>query len=1009
MGKLNLKRKIMFAVKCIICVVILAVAIVADCVCAYWNEPLTQALGVTGAKIGNGKIYHKPDYDSQADALKASDALIEEIVANGAVLLKNNGVLPLETSTASKKNITLLGISSYKVIMGGSGSGSSNSSKAVNLKTAFEDVGYAVNPTLWTFYESGAGKDYGSGSGTSQVGGLNQRLAEVPQSVYSNTEISSFKQYNDAAIVIIGRSGSEGVDLTRNLSSLNDKRPNGIEAYADGQHYLELTKEEKDLFKTAKANFENVIAVINSPNAMELGFVDEEEYGVDACLWVGAVGQSGTRGVADVISGKANPSGRLVDTYVYDNFSSPASVNVGDYRYGEENYFYVSYSEGIYVGYKYYETRYEDKVLGHENVGEYDYATTVKYPFGYGMSYTQFAWGGFNAVDNGDTVTISVDVSKLNGGKDGAEVIEVYAGVPYIAGGVEKASVSLCGFAKVKVSDGVAKAEITVDKQSLASYDAKTEEAYVLDAGTYYLTAAHNAHDAVNNILVAKAEDGITVNTELMTEQGNAEFVTKFTVDEKIKYDGDGTIGNKFNDADLTNEACPAYDSEFKYLSRNNWTGTFPVSYSTGKNSTISNNLSGFVETRSASERLMTALKASGYEASGNPKKESEYATVVIGQKGKHELVELIGKSFDDELWVDLLNQLTVDEIVKLVESSGYKTDVMSTVNKPKTYDFDGPAGITSFFTKVNASGWPVEAIMAATWDTELLERVGTAIGNEALFSTESGRARGVNGWYAPGMNTHRTPFAGRNFEYYSEDGFLGGALGSAQIKGVQSKGIYCYMKHFALNDQESNRSCSGNDGNGKGGQGLVTWSNEQAIREIYLKPFELAITANKDNGPLAVMTSFNRIGARWAGGHYNLLTGVLRGEWGFNGFVITDYWEGDYMGSMQMLGAGGDAMLISAPNDSTRVKNKQSNMTVSLLRDGAKHVLYTVANSSAMNGVEFGVSAGSGFPNYGYILIAVNLLAVVGAAVLGFFAVKRLLSDIRDSKETQEAESVEA
>lgn len=380
MGKLSKKRKILLSVQCICCVVILAVTIIANCVCVYWSEPLTQALGVTGAKQSDAKSYYDPDFASQAEALAASDALIEEIVATGTVLLKNEGnTLPLETDPSNPTKITLLGTASYSVVMSGSGSGSANTSSAVDFKTALEDVHYTVNPTLWDFYGNGAGKDYGSDSGGSQgVGGLNQRLAEVPGSVYTKTETNSFKEYPDAAIVVIGRSGSEGVDLSRNLASLNDKRPAGIEKYADGQHYLELTKEEKDLFRMANENFSTVIAVINSPNAMELGFVDEEEYGIDACLWVGAVGQSGTRGVADVLCGKANPSGRLVDTYVYDNFSSPASANIGDYRYGTENYFYVSYSEGIYVGYKYYETRYEDKVLGRDKVGDYDYASTVQ-------------------------------------------------------------------------------------------------------------------------------------------------------------------------------------------------------------------------------------------------------------------------------------------------------------------------------------------------------------------------------------------------------------------------------------------------------------------------------------------------------------------------------------------------------------------------------------------------------------------------------------------------------
>ncbi len=989
MGGVSTKQKVLFFVKCAVCAVILAIAIVADCVCVYWNEPLSQALGVIGAGgNGSGKIYYEADYKSQTEALEASDKLIREILGEGAVLLKNDGVLPLETSESSEKKISLLGVSSYRFVMGGSGSGAANTSNSVSFKTALEDVGYAVNPTLWDFYESGAGKDYGAG-GTQGVGGLNQRLAEVPKNVYTAEVKNSFAAYGDAAVVVIGRSGSEGVDLARNLYSLNEKRKTDIAPYEDGQHYLELTKEEKDLLKMANESFDSVIVIINSPNAMELGFVDEAEYGVDACLWVGAVGQSGTRGIADIISGKVNPSGRLTDTYVYDNFSSPASANVGDYRYDGENYFYVTYSEGIYVGYKYYETRYEDAVLGRGNVGDYDYASTVKYPFGYGKSYTDFTWSDFEMNEDGDVLSISVDVANAADGVDGSDVVELYVGAPYTAGGLEKAAVALCGFEKISVGKGEKKsAEMTVDKKALVSYDSG-KGAYVLEAGTYYLTAARNAHEAANNILAAKASDGAQVNSSLMTSAGDASFVSSFTVNETRVFD-DGEKAkteNRFDDADLTNKACPAYDENFEYLTRSDWTGSFPESYSTGKNSTSSTNLSGYVETRPASEKLMSALDARGYEASGNPKKDGDFEPFETGKKGKHELVELIGKSYDDELWNQLLCQITVDEMVKLVESSGYKTDIAASINKPKTYDYDGPAGLSSFFTKVNASGWPVEAVMAATWNVALMERAGKALGNEALLATESGRTNGVNGWYAPGMNIHRTPFAGRNFEYYSEDSFLSGALGSAQVKGVQSKGIYCYLKHFALNNQESNRSCSGN---GTSGQGLATWSNEQAIREIYLKPFEMTVAANK-HGTLAIMTSFNRIGARWAGGHYGLINGVLRGEWGFDGFVITDYWEGDYMGSMQMLGAGGDAMLISAANSATRVQDKQSNKTVSLLRDSAKHILYTVAASSAMNGIAYGVAVSAGFPNYAFILIAIDFVAVAGVAVIMVFAIRKL------------------
>lgn len=1008
MGKLSLKRKLKLGAQCSGSVLLFALAITVNCVGVYYNEPLSQALGVIGVSQGTGKTYFESDYSSQDEALKATDKVIQKLVGEGSVLLKNdNNTLPLSTSSQQKAKVSLLGIASYNLVTSGSGSGSTTAKGKVSLSEAMENANFEVNPTLLDFYKTCSDEGYGTGSGTSQaVGGLVQKLSEVPNSKYATNIVNSFSNYNDAAIVVIGRSGSEGVDLSRNLASLNSKRKEDIAAYENEQHYLELTKEEKDLIKLAHANFDKVIVLVNSPSAMELGFLDDEEYGVGACLWIGAPGNTGINAVANILAGNINPSGRLVDTYVYDNFSSPAVQNFGDYKYGNENYFYVTYQEGIYVGYKYYETRYEDYVLNQGNAGEYDYSSTVQFPFGYGLSYSDYEWDNFTCTDNGDTLTLTVDVSNLSSTFDGKEVVEAYVSAPYYENGIEKASVNLVGFDKVSVEKGgKTTAKIEVNKKDFASYDNKNEKTYVLEKGKYYVTLARNAHEATNNILAKKSSDGTSVDNTKLVGEGDGNFVSSINVEETMKYsEGENgfVITNQFDDADLTNEACPAYDPNFKYLSRSNWTDTFPTSYSTGKNTIVSNNKSGFVETREPSEKLLTALKLTGIEGSKNPNINDEVETLNFGQKGDRELIELIGKAYDDPVYKELISQASIDDISKMISSSGYQTMAIQSVGKPKTYDFDGPAGLTSFFTSVKASAFPVQALMGSTWNVDLMEEAGRALGNEALWAKSGGRVNGINGWYAPGINIHRTPFGGRNFEYYSEDGFLTGALASSQIKGVQSKGIFCYMKHFALNDQESNRSCSGNvsndDGADKGGLGLVTWANEQAIREIYLKPFEMAIKDNKDK-TLGVMTSFNRIGATWTGGSYQLITNVLRNEWGFNGGVITDYWEGEYMVTMQMLAAGGDIMLISASNPSTKVTNTDSKFVQQCLANSLHHVLYMVGNSSAMNGVSLGANLGSGFPNYYFIIIALYVVAALGTALLMTFGIRGLLKDLKELK----------
>lgn len=538
---------------------------------------------------GNGKedtTYFESDFDSVEELEENGKKVAEQLHTEGSVLLKNNGVLPLKKDA----KVSTLSHSSVDMVTCGTGAADIDTSNAPTLKEALESRGVSVNSTLWDFYTKGAGKEYVRTPGKeanqeNQSGRAGWHINEVPASAYTNEVKSSFAQYKDAAIVTISRISGEGSDLA-------------VDEFKDGKNVLSLTAEEQDMLKMAKSNFENVIVLINSTNALECDFIDNEEYGIDAVLWIGYTGGWGLNGVADILVGNANPSGRLVDTYCYDNTTTPSmeSIYGADYTNydpkDEEhwysvangqldgNHHYITYQEGIYVGYRYYETRYEDIVMGTANVGDYDYATTVAYPFGYGLSYTEFEYSDFKAEYNKDTDSFDVEVDVTNTGDvAGKEVVQVYFQSPYTEydkeNGIEKAAVELCGFDKTEVLEPGASetVKINVPREELACYDSNNAKTYILDAGDYYLTAAKNAHDAVNNVLAAKGytkangmtEDG---NTELTFQYNNKELDTKtYSVSSAT---GE-KITNQFESADLSQ-----YGYEINYLSRSNWTGTWP-------------------------------------------------------------------------------------------------------------------------------------------------------------------------------------------------------------------------------------------------------------------------------------------------------------------------------------------------------------------------------------------------------------------------------------------------
>lgn len=1056
-----------------VCIVVNALAMTK------FDNLFTQFFGsgassTRGETHGADTTYVKSDFATTKDLYKYEEALCAEIAQDGATLLKNDGLLPL----AKGAQLDLYSHSSVDLVSGGSGSGSGSFELTADLKTGLEHSGFKVNEKLWNFYKSGAGSGYSRGAGVINYGrGFDWKINECPLSVIkSDSGVMDSIKRDSIAMFVLSRTGGEGGDEPRDMKEFGGQ---------SGEHYLELDAYEKEIIKFLGESYDNVIILVNSNNAFELGFInDSQTYkNIKAVVNFPGAGRTGTYGLGYMLRGEdkdgkeISPSGHLVDTFVYDNFSSPAMQNFGDAAFTDENgrvimywgndvmysngqygnasdninedagrcpFYFVTYNEGIYIGYKYYETRYEDVVLGREHVGEYDYADTVVFPFGYGKSYTNFIWENFTASDadaNGD-ITVSLTV-RNNGTRAGKDVVQLYYQAPYTAydeqNHVEKAAVNLAGFVKTGLiaPGGTENVTLTVNVKDFDSYDDSGKGGYILESGDYYVTAAGDAHTAVNNILKAKAEDGINIALDKMVEtsavtgnsarESSAEFVKKHRVENTQK---DGSVTNLFDDANLIERSA--------YLSRKNWSkmDNDGLRYATlenqavvvcpgeGKNPYGNTHIAACAELNGKQfravipEGLLEKL-TSRDSLIPEDKKEDNSAAPVTGRKNGIDLIDLRGLSYDDELWDKLLEQVTVKELSQLVAQCGYTSPEMKSIKKPKVSDLDGPAGLNQVVGHGSAPigdgylamTWVTEYMLASTWDTQLALEMGEAVGEDGLHG-------GIVGWYGPAMNIHRTPFSGRNFEYYSEDAYLSGMMGKSEVQGAARKGMYGFIKHFAVNDQETHRDQNG----------LATFTNEQAMREIYLEPFKLTIQDNDvtvkyneakkdENGKIyayemkeaslpattAVMSSFNRIGATWAGGNYKLLTQVLREEFGFNGFVLTDYDTGNYMisNTKQMLEAGGDAKLntIGTFNGLKSGADKNENLRYAL--KAAKNVLYTVVNSAAMNGYVHGVKFVAGFAYYKIILIVLDILGAAGIAVMAFFIVKKLL---RFRKKTEAA-----
>ena len=829
------------------------------------------------------------------EASKESKELVEEIADEGIVLLKNdNNALPISKDT----KLNIFGWGSTQPIYGGTGSGSVSEDTAVSLIQGIENAGFKTNKKLTKFYT-----DYRSDRPEVGMGGVDWTCVQPTIEDYNEAGIfEQAKEYSDTAVVVLTRSGGEGPDLPEKMSTDNtyNKTQQGDDVVYTTQKedggsdvsYLELTSRERDMLDEVNKDFSNVIVVVNSANAMELGFLNEYE-NVHAALWVAGAGETGFNALGSILSGDVNPSGKLVDTYVYDLTETPTYNNFGNFQYtnssdvtgsDESTAAFVNYVEGIYVGYKFYETAAEEGLI--------NYDTTVQYPFGYGLSYTTFDKKITSFEADGNKVTMKVKVTNT-GDVAGKDVVEVYYTPPYYNGGIEKASTNLVEYSKTgEIKPGESE-EVTVsfNYEDMASYDENVNQAYVLEHGDYKVTLNSDSHTVIDS--------------------------RSITVDKDVIYDEDHDGARSTDETAATNQFEDS-EGDVEYLSRADGFANYEEATAAPTDFEMSEE-----------EKENYSSKAT-YNAKEYDSEDAERPTT--GAKNGLKIQDMTGLDYDDEKWDDLLDQLTVEEMEAMVENGGFQMVGSDSVNNPTSTACDGPAGISSNFnSSISGTAFPPATLIAATWNQELAYERGQQMGKEC-------NELGVTGWYGPAMNIHRSAFGGRDFEYYSEDATISYYTGAGEVKGATEKGVICYIKHFALNDQETNRTA-----------GICTYATEQAIREIYLKAFEGAV---KEGGSLGVMSSFNSIGTKWAGANKALLTSVLRNEWGFHGAVITDAMDplADFYMDLNRGIRTGLTQGLSMTGGDGLIKDTDDANTVIALRNAAHDNLYAAANSNAMN-----------------------------------------------------------
>lgn len=861
-------------------------------------------------------VYPTQKATNKAEAFANAQEVNLKLAEEGFVLLKNeNAALPMNKGA----RISVFSKNSVNLSYGGSGSGGFDTSNNKNLYESLNDAGFVTNPTLKNFYESSQSGPVRTANSSDLDNGDNQKIAtaETPQNKYTDAVRNSYADYSDAALVVITRIGGEGFDLPRYQGDSEG-------AVSPDSHYLELDQNEIDLLTAVTdGTFKRVVVVFNTPSSFEATFLKDSAYAafadkIDAAVWIGFTGSNGITALGEILNGDVNPSGRLVDTWAADFTKNPSFVNFGTGclpdttdKYDGGMYYSVDYEEGIYVGYRYYETRGETD-------GEDWYNANVVYPFGYGLSYTTFDWtvgdASASEIELGTTITVPVTV-KNTGSVAGKDVVQLYASAPYTLGGIEKAHKVLVSFAKTKLLQPGESETVTVsfDPYSAASYDYRDANSngfsgYELEAGEYTLYVSRNAHESEKAIALNLAAD-VQIGTDPTTD---SEVVNRYTDSEN------------FLDSDWQLDTM---------LSRADWEGTWPTPQT--------------AQQHAGTDRLYEEIRS---EEHNNPTDFDSEEYPWFGEEPTLTLRDLLPSaeaegyepvvSYDDERWEELMMGCDEEEMIALINNGAYHTLAMESVGLPATIHGDGPSGFTCFMSKEQINGtcqYVSEPVMASTWNINLMNELGEAIGEEGTIGDKA-TGQPYSSIYAPGVNIHRSPFGGRCSEYFSEDPFISGMMGAAEVQGIQSRGVLPTVKHFVANEQETHRSIGGD----------LSWLSEQALREIYLKPFEYTVKLGETRG---IMTSFNRIGTRWTGGDYRLLTEILRNEWGFNGLVICDFNTiPQYMIPRMMFYAGGSLDLATQQSAMwTDCDTSDAGDAIVLMR-AVKDVMYALVNSNAMN-----------------------------------------------------------
>ena len=854
---------------------VLAVVVCVNMICF---GPMSTLIGLA---TGNGTLSDETNEEAAEVA--------EEIMEDGIVLLKNESLLPLNET----KKLNIFGWESINPAYGGAGSGGINDLyDIVSLNQGLENAGFSINQELVDFYNN-----YGADNPEMSIQKQSWTLPEPPVDTYSDELIKSAKEYSDVAVVVLSRKAGEGHnDIPMDVrKAAYDNNSDEYDDFPEGEHYLQLSQTERDMVDMVCSNFDNVIVVYNGANQFELDFADEYPQ-IKSVVWCPGTGNVGFNALGKVFSGEVNPSGKTPDTFIYDMTTAPwwnnaekteytnlADMAVEGMNAGTAQVYapaFTNYVEGIYVGYKYYETAAQE--------GAIDYDKTVQYPFGYGLSYTEFEqkMGELEEKDG----QISVDVEVTNTGDvAGKDVVEVYYEPPYTNGGIEKSSANLIEFAKTDLLQPGESQTVTVtfSIEDMASYDENHAKAYVLEKGDYAISINSDSHTVLDQ--------------------------KTYTADKDVVYKGENKRAS--DDTAATNVFEDA-KGDVTYLSR-------------------ADHFANYEEATAApASAELGEPYVSEYHLNSNFDKTTylndEDVMPTTGADNGLTLADMRDADYDDPRWEKLLDQLTVDEMANMIAMAGYQTAAMDSVGKVATLDFDGPAAINNNFTGVGSIGFPIEVVVASTWNKELAQAWGECMGK---ISQEMG----AEGWYAPGMNTHRTAFGARNYEYFSEDGVLAGNMGAKAVEGARKYGVYSYIKHFALYE-----------GNAKM---VSVWSNEQAIREIYLKPFEISV---KQGGANAVMVSWSFLGDKWTGESSNLMNTVLRDEWGFRGMALTDFFRNNghgFMNADAALANGVDAMLSTFNGEENNVANPEHPTAVLQMRNACKNVMYTVVSSWAYDG----------------------------------------------------------